>query len=151
VHIGRYGRDSESGRISQLFLGYPWLIRGYDAESFTIEECETGDCEEFTQLFGSRMALGNFELRLPLFGAIGLVRSPGVPPIEATGFFDVGAAWTDGENARFLGGSRPAVSSYGTSLRVNLLGFAVAEVAYVHPNDRPRKGWYWQFMLQPGF
>ena len=29
--------------------------------------------------------------------------------------------------------------------------FAVAEISYVHPNDRPVKGAYWVFALQPGF
>jgi len=27
----------------------------------------------------------------------------------------------------------------------------VGELDYVHPDDRPLKGWYWQFGLQPGF
>lgn len=151
VHIGRYGRDSESDRIGSLFVGYPWLVRGYDAESFTPEECQTGDCQEFSQLFGSRIGVANVELRLPLFGAIGLVHSPMVPPVEAAGFYDTGVAWTSSEDARFMGGTRTPVSSIGTALRLNLLGFAVAEIAYVHPNDRPLKGWYWQFNLQPGF
>lgn len=152
VHTGRYGRDSESSRISPLFIGYPGLIRGYDAQSFTLDECgPNGDCPDFANLFGSRIGVANLELRLPLLGALGVLRSPAVPPVEAAGFYDTGVAWTDGEGARFLGGRRSAVSSYGTSLRVNLLGFAVAEIAYVHPNDRPLKGWYWQFILQPGF
>ena len=45
----------------------------------------------------------------------------------------------------------PGVTSMGGAFRVNLLGFAVAEIAYVHPNDRPLKGWYWQFDIQPGY
>ncbi len=149
VHVGRYGRDSESGRISQLFIGYPWLVRGYDASSFTLEEFDASPT--FDRLFGSRIGVTNLELRLPLLGALGVLRSPGVPPIEAAGFYDAGVAWTDADGARFLGGGRGGVSSVGTALRVNLLGFAVAEIAYVHPNDRPLKGWYWQFNLQPGF
>ena len=42
----------------------------------------------------------------------------------------------------------PATAS---SLRANLLGFAVGEAALVHPNDRPGQGWYWVLSLQPGF
>ena len=41
--------------------------------------------------------------------------------------------------------------SAGVALRVNLLGFAIAEVDYVRPLDRSRKGWLWQFGLTPGF
>ena len=62
-----------------------------------------------------------------------------------------GAAWNSAEKASFLGGPRDPVTSYGSALRVNLLGFAVAEFAFVHPNDRPGKSWYWQISLQPGF
>ncbi len=25
------------------------------------------------------------------------------------------------------------------------------EIDFVHPNDRPQKGWYWEFSLTPGF
>jgi hypothetical protein len=154
LHYGRYGRDSETDRIARLFLGYPWIVRGYDAPSFTLAECEGGseeDCPAFDRLFGSRMAVTNLELRMPLLGTLGLFPTPGVPPVEAAAFYDAGVAWTDGQEAAFLGGTRRPVSSHGGALRVNLLGFAVAEIAYVHPNQRPVKGWYWLFSLQPGF
>jgi hypothetical protein len=31
------------------------------------------------------------------------------------------------------------------------MGFAVAEVDYVKPLDRPLKNWFWEFNLTPGF
>jgi hypothetical protein len=34
---------------------------------------------------------------------------------------------------------------------VNALGFAVIELDYVRPLDRPRRGWIWQFNLTQGF
>ena len=70
---------------------------------------------------------------------------------EAAGFYDAGVAWTEADRPKFLGGSRRPVSSYGVAMRMNLLGFAVGEVDFVHPNDRPDRGWYWKFNLQPGF
>jgi hypothetical protein len=154
IHLGRYGRDSDTDRISEIYIGYPWLVRGYDASSFTLDECGGGngeDCPAFDRLFGSRIAIGNLELRLPLLGALGIVHSPMVPPVEAAAFYDAGVAWTEADKARFLGGDRPSVASYGGSVRINLLGLAVAEISYVHPNQRPVKGWYWLFALQPGF
>ena len=154
LHLGRYGRDSDTDRISPLFVGYPWLVRGYDASSFTLDECNGGsgtDCPVFDQLFGSRIAVANLELRMPLFGALGVVPSPMVPPVEIAAFYDAGVAWNEADKARFLGGDRNGVSSYGGAFRLNLLGFAVAEISYVHPNDRPVKGAYWVFALQPGF
>ena len=152
VHMGRYGQDSDTPRLSPLYLGYPWLIRGYDSGSFTAEECGNGiDCPAYDKLFGSRLAFGNVELRMPLFGALGVVRSPMVPPVEVAAFYDAGVAWFDSSKPTFLGGPRTGVTSYGGAFRVNLMGFAVAEISYVRPQDRPVRGAYWLFALQPGF
>jgi len=146
LHFGRYGRSAEDVRLTDLYLGDPWLIHGYDSESFSSDEVPTLD-----RLLGSRLAVGNLELRLPLLGGLGVISSPGFPPVELAGFLDGGVAWRAGDLATFLGGHREAVTSYGSALRVNVFGIAVAEWAFVHPNDRPGKGWYWQFSLQPGF
>jgi hypothetical protein len=43
------------------------------------------------------------------------------------------------------------VRSVGALMRVNLLGFAVAQIDYSRPLDRPGRGWMWQFSLRPGF
>jgi hypothetical protein len=66
-------------------------------------------------------------------------------------FFDAGTAWTQDENSKLFGGDRAVVTSHGVAMRVNLLGLLIVEVDYVHPNDRPGKGWYWQFNLNPAF
>lgn len=156
VHFGRYGPNGEDLRLPELYLGSPYLIRGYDEESFTAAECSydpsnPGLCDEFERLFGSRLAVGNVELRLPLIGPGGVVPAMGFPPVEIAGFYDTGVAWTKGNSPRYLGGVRDWVSSYGGALRFNLFGLAIGEFAAVMPEDRPRKGWYWQFSLKPGF
>jgi len=157
MEVGRYGRDSQSDRLSLYYLGYPWLIRGYDDGSFTSSEFVTTPGQQTAQsvyykLFGSRMALTNLELRLPLFGPLGIVPSRNVPPVEIAGFFDAGVAWNKGQRPKFLiGGDQTGVTSYGAAMRVNLLGFLIAEVDLVHPNDRPGKGWYWELNFAPGF
>ena len=51
----------------------------------------------------------------------------------------------------FAGIDRKWVRSVGAAARVNLMGFAVAEIDYVRPLDRPGRGWMWQFNLSPGF
>ena len=56
-----------------------------------------------------------------------------------------------GQFYRFEKPLTKAGGSAGFAFRVNLLGFAVGEVDFVHPNQRPGKGWTWQFGLQPGF
>ena len=39
----------------------------------------------------------------------------------------------------------------GIAARINVFGFAVAEIDYVRPFDRPGRGWLWQFSFRPGF
>ena len=147
LHYGRYGRDAESPALSDLFLGYSWLVRGYNVESFNVDE---GDA--FNRLLGSRIAVANLEVRLPLLGALAVFPTPGAPPVEAAWFYDAGVAWRQGQHPALRGNdTQHPVSSTGAALRMNLFGLAVGEVDYVHPNDRPLKGWFWQFSLQPGF
>jgi Tol biopolymer transport system component len=153
MHYGRYGEGGESDRLQPLFLGYPGLVRGYSYGSFDASECTPNACPVFDQLLGSRMVVANAELRFPLFGALGVGSGYyGVFPIEFAVFGDGGLAWDTQHEPSVLGsGTRDPVFSAGAGLRINLLGFAVAELDLVHPFDRPGKGWVWQFELQPGF
>jgi hypothetical protein len=156
LYYGRYGGSAEDPRLQDLFVGYDSLVRGYGADSFDPNECGpqlevTGACPVFDQLLGSRIAVANAELRVPILGALGVIPSAAVPPVEAALFYDAGVAWTRAEEANFLGGSRHPVTSYGGTLRVNLLGFAIAQISYVHPNQRPARRWMWEFSLIPGF
>ena len=144
--------------MTPLFIGYPDLVRGYDVNSFSASECgldsaSTGACPVFDQLVGSRLAVANLELRLPLLGLFSRRNLYGPIPVELIGFSDWGVAWTAEDKAKFLGhgGTREIVQSYGAGARVNLLGFAVLEVDFVRPGDRPAKGWTWVFNLSPGF
>jgi hypothetical protein len=156
MHYGRYAGDAEDSRLQDLFLGYPSLIRGYEADSFSIEECgpklyQTGACPVFDRLFGSRMAVANAELRIPLLGFLGVVPSRGLPPVESAVFYDAGIAWTSASLARLLDRPRKPVSSYGVSLRFSILGFAIGQLSYVWAHDRPMKPRVWEFSLSPGF
>ena len=156
LHYGRYGGDSQDSRLQELFIGSSSLVRGYSAESFSPDDCgaaqpQVSGCPAFDRLIGSRVAVANVEVRVPIFGALGLVYSPGVPPVETALFYDAGAAWTREDKVNFLGGSRRPVTSYGATMRVNILGFAIGEINYAHPNDRPAKRWVWEFNLSPGF
>jgi len=155
LHYGRYGSDSDDDRLAPLFLGYPSLVRGYDQSSFTLDEGPTAPGDTtfpvFDRLLGTRLGVANVELRMGLLGPFGLAPSAGLPPAEIAAFFDAGTAWTSSNRADWLGGDRKTVTSHGLALRLNLFGFAVAEVDLVHPNNRPQKNWLWQFALQPGF
>jgi hypothetical protein len=154
LHYGRYGRDGEDPRLSPLYLGYPGLVRGYEIPSFDANECALDgatDCPVFDQLVGSRMAIAGAELRFPLLGLFSRRSYYGAFPIEFALFGDAGVAWTSDSKASFLGGDRDWVRSVGAALRVNALGFAILELDYVRPLDRPGRGWLWQFNLTPGY
>ncbi len=156
LHLGRYGADSEDERLHDLFLGFTSLVRGYRPGSFRSAECvepdaPPGACPVFDRLLGSRALVGNVELRVPVLGVLGVIRSPGFPPVETALFYDAGVAWTAEQNPSFAGGDRTPVSSHGVAFRVNLMGFAIAQFSLVHPNDRPLQGWHLEFALTPGF
>ncbi len=156
VHLARYGSGGEDSRLFPLFLGYPDLVRGYDSGSFQAEECgvqnlNTGTCPVFDQLFGSRLLVGNLEVRAPLVGLFTHSLSYGAVPIEVFGFADTGVAWTSAQKPSIFGGSKNFVTSLGGGARVNVFGFAIAELNLVRPIDRPTRGWIFQFNLRPGF
>jgi outer membrane protein assembly factor BamA len=179
--FGRYGSDAEARWfeidenapigwantrvLNDLYLGMPTLVRGYNSGSYSADECDFNPssgvttCNSYNQLFGSRVAVGNLEFRIPLLGFFGVIPSAGFPPLEIAPFFDAGIAWSDANDPSFSCGSgetaglncREIVTSYGVAARLNLLGFLIMEMDLVHPNNRPGKGWYFQFNLVQAF
>lgn len=160
-HLGRYGGDAESGRLTPLFVGYPSLVRGYDTGSFEAGECSSvaedpQACPEFDRLIGSRIGVVGAEFRVPLFGTdeLGLLGNAFFPT-EIALFADGGAAWTSDESPELSfdteSSERIPVFSAGGALRLNLFGSLVAEVFYAYPFQRPEAGWQWGFQIAPGW
>jgi hypothetical protein len=179
LHYGRYGKDSDNyGQLSPLFLGEETLIRGYrflDIEECTAEPSSNGSCPAIERLLGSRLAVFNAELRIPVFGtsSFGLVNFPYLP-LEVSPFFDAGLAWTSDQSPD-LTFSRQAtnpspncsaannplffypcaqripVFSAGVSFRVNLLGYMILETYVAKPFQRPTKGWVVGLQMAPGW
>ena len=166
LHFGRYAGDAEDERLRPLYLGFPGLVRGYDNNSFDGRECDaTADdpCPIFSRLLGSRMLIGNAELRFPLLGLLGIGSGYyGFFPLDFVIFGDAGMAWAPddvytltgqptaaNEQAFFFGGDRKPVYSAGAALRLNLFGAMIIEAAYSHAFQRDR--WLWQFSFIPGF
>ena len=170
LHFGRYGRDE--ARLNSVFLGYPSLMRGYGYGS-VVDACENElltsgageECDVYEELFGSRLAVANLELRLPLLRQLVVGSSLGLPPVEAIAFFDAGTSWgkvlDNGNqvvetNPTFRRGvqngfeDRGILTSAGVGARVNLFGYIIVEAVYVNAFERPT-GWHWQFNFQPGF
>lgn len=158
VHVGRYGSGAD--RIYPIYVGDPQLVRGYEPDNFSQAECgnrtSTSACPVVDRLFGSRIAVANFEIRVPLLGTeqLGLINFPYVAT-EIAPFVDAGVAWTANESpniefARHANGRVPVFSA-GLSARMNILGYLVLEAYYAYPFQRPEKGGHFGFQIAPGW
>lgn len=136
MFMGRYGRDAETGILPPLFIGYPHLVRGYQALDYA-----GGGPSKVTinDLIGSKMYVSNAEIRLPFSGPerLSLIKSRFFLA-DLNLFTDAGVAWggasspgqiKDGLIARE---SKFIVSS-GVSLRVNVFGYLILEPFYAIP------------------
>jgi len=153
VGYGRFGKDAADERLWPMYLGYENMVRGYNWDSFS-----QGENFDFNRLYGNAMMLANFELRVPLFGLLGLGRGYyGVFPLDLVAFYDAGLAWyTDSAEPSAKpffqkGGELKPLRSYGFGARVNLFGYLVLGVNYVWPIDRPDRKPYFQMSFYPGF
>jgi outer membrane protein assembly factor BamA len=121
-----------------------------------VSSADPNACPEFDRLVGSRIAVAGAELRIPLLGTdqFGLLRSP-LFPVDLAPFVDAGVAWSRGNSPTFEFATRSAdripVVSAGVAARANLFGYAVLEVYYAHPFQRPERSWVWGFQLAPGW
>ncbi|MDT8402568.1 MAG: hypothetical protein RQ743_12810, partial [Bacteroidales bacterium] len=133
-HYGRYDQSGRSGILTPLYIGYPWLIRGYENISFIGNDYRVQESSfNISHLSGSRLLVANIELRLPITGVERLA------PIKSKRFFtdlnlffDAGLAWNKDSEISFdwkpdSFDKRIPVYSAGISARVNLLGVIVVE------------------------
>jgi Tol biopolymer transport system component len=151
LHYGRYGQGSED--IFPMFVGSSWFVRGYNTSGASNLLTENG--RSINELFGSKMAVANFEIRLPFTGPerLSVIKSK-VLFTELALFADAGVAWYEfgqfgepiyrrdsaGEILRDPLGralvERPEaqpVFSTGISGRVNLFGAMILEPYYAFP------------------
>jgi hypothetical protein len=154
LHLGRYGSGAEDPHLVPIFEGYPELVHGYGFGSISPAECQTiqlGSCQLLDNLAGSRLLVGNFEVRAPLVGLFRRDLQYGRVPVEVAAFMDTGVTWTSQTLPTFLGGTRDVVRSAGGAVRLNVFGFAILELAISHPFDRPDRRLQWQIGLREGF
>lgn len=167
LFVGRFGPDA--GQF-QNFIGVTDFLRGHTSGSYDRNECtvlqptpansQTG-CVSLDRLIGSRVAVGNAELRFPILTRQIFRKLPSaVPPIEGAFFYDVGLAWNEGNTLAWslpqtsdpsiLENTRSPLQAYGASIRTNLFGFAVLRLDYARPLNRPVKS-LWTLSLGPTF
>lgn len=151
----RVGKDGD--KLYPLFLGYPYLIRGYESSSFYNNQTGAASNFNLNQLMGTRIAVANIEARIPFTGPerLSLVKS-GLLFSDLNFFFDMGLAWSEGDKVAFkskpdlieqiVDPNNPAnfvnvyekvpAMSAGVSLRINMFGYFVIEPYYAIPFQR---------------
>jgi Tol biopolymer transport system component len=154
VRLYGYGRFGNSNGLYPLYVGYPFLIRGYEAQTFYNGNGKPSNGFTIDQLTGTRTAVANFEVRLPFTGPekLSTIKSKFLFT-ELNFFFDAGLAWSQGNQVKFqnapdrIGTDKngngiyntnqrvPALST-GISLRVNVFGYFVLEPYFAVPFNR---------------
>ncbi len=149
-----YGRLGNANGLYPLYLGYPFLIRGYEAQTFYNNTGKPTNGFTIDQLSGSRIAVANFEIRLPFTGPekLSQIKSKFFFS-ELNAFFDAGLAWNQGNqivfqnapdkigtdatgNTIYNTNQRVPALSAGLSLRVNIFGYFVLEPYLAMPFNR---------------
>ncbi|MBK8954031.1 MAG: PD40 domain-containing protein [Saprospiraceae bacterium] len=149
MHYARYGQDAN--RFYPLLIGQYGLIHGYDFNH--LDRLRERYDISYEQISGSKIAIGSFELRLPLFGPsrFALLSVPFLP-IDLNIFIDGGIAWDAYEDfssdIEFL---KPLpVFSAGAGLRINLFGALVLEPYWAWPLRKDSKALF-GFNFIPGW
>ena len=113
---------------------------------------------QLERLLGTRIAVGNAELRFPLlYGGLAFLPA-GFPPIEGALFYDVGVAWDDASTVKWHRDAgddplnvRTPSQTFGAGARMNVFGIMILRVDYSIPQERSAFKGYWTLSLGPAF
>jgi Tol biopolymer transport system component len=156
MSYSRFGGNSD--QVYPLYAANPYFVRGYTAKIFNTDT--TGLIEKVA---GSKLLVGNFEVRIPFTGPrrLSIIKSNFLIT-DLNLFFDAGLAFNDKtsfqkEDPTPLDGRdhyvHKAIMSAGVSLRVNLFNFLVLEPYYAFPISAPKETRRWVLGLNfiPGW
>ena len=149
ISLGRYGSGAEDVNSTfPIYLGEETLMRGYGYGSFTQRRVRrerwhdtagavTAGCPVFDRLFGSKVAVVNAELRIPLFGTegFGLINFPFLPT-EIAPFFDAGVSYTNEQGPDFRLATHRRTTSRRTARRCRRTSRLQQQQAYYPCADR---------------
>jgi Tol biopolymer transport system component len=135
----RDGKSAEDRNLFfPLYLGWPGFVHGFFGRAIDMQAGEL----DYNQLVGTRLMMGNFEVRLPFTGPkkLALISSNYVMS-DLVFFVDAGATWFqnsyrktkeivinnfDGNSSTSTVSFTPVVST-GIGLRINALGYLILE------------------------
>ncbi|MBX2816520.1 MAG: hypothetical protein KTR24_10995 [Saprospiraceae bacterium] len=152
LHYARYGTDGNSQSLGYMYSIDPTLVRGYN--NINISNINELYGLSVNQIQGSKIAVGNLEVRIPFTGPeqLALIKSKFLFA-DLNLFLDSGVTWFT--NDQFGGDASnnidpKVVSSTGISMRVNLFGALILEPYYAKPLV---KGAPWNFGINfvPGW
>jgi len=155
MHYARYGRDAEA--LYPMYVGDNYYVRGYSYNSYNQGQQYNADYASLDALAGSKMAVINAEIRLPLSGPerLTFIKSKYFFT-TLVGFFDGGFATDNYSDLNFawqprrrssagtIGEGAEEIDNYpiystGLALRINLFGYAVLEPYAAIPFQRRDK------------
>jgi Tol biopolymer transport system component len=151
------GNANDINNVFPLFVIQPWFVRGF-LGGLTGQPLVEGDQTLFERSAGSKMAVGNFEIRVPFTGPRGLALIPTRAFLSDLNIFiDSGVAWFTNEQLRpnpvGSGVQHTPFISTGVSLRFNLFGALIVEPYFALPiSIEPElRQWGWGLNIQPGW
>jgi len=156
LHYARYGPDAD--RLYPMFVGSNYYVRGYSYSSYDQGQQYNPDYASLDAMAGSKMAVINAEVRLPLSGPerLAFIKSKYFFT-TLVGFVDGGFATDRYNDLNFAwkpsrrSGTSEAIEdtegnidnypiySTGLALRINLFGYAVLEPFAAIPFQRKDK------------
>lgn len=161
LSYSRFGGNSDNvNEVYPLFAGESYFVRGYTS-SVLYEDAP----ELFDQMAGSKIIIGNFEVRLPFTGPRQLsVLKSGFLITDLNVFFDAGLGFFDANDLKRnpvdddpFDGRDPIqhkpLFSTGVSMRINLFGIFVLEPYFALPLSVPAERRNWTFGMNwiPGW
>ncbi|CAH0999481.1 Tol-Pal system protein TolB [Neolewinella maritima] len=155
LHYGRYG--SEGNTLFPLYVGSPWYMRGLNGNDAVA--ALDGAVRSIDELIGSKLFVGNVELRVPFTGPkqLALIGSKFLFS-DLNLFVDGGLAFTDysqlGGGASDRSGAAGPVArpifTAGVSTRINVFGQLVVEPYFARPLIKDGT-WSFGVNLLPGW
>jgi Tol biopolymer transport system component len=149
LHAARYGPDGDDPRLMSSYLGSNSLVRGHRLDVRNCTPDLTRVCGD--ELLGSRVLVGNVELRFPIWGVWSGRLDYGRIPADAFLFADSGLVWSGPPPANSaLSRHANGITSIGGGVRVNAGGLPF-EVTAIRALDDARPGWQTDFGFRVGF
>lgn len=156
IHQARYG--SGASGLYPLYIGYDQFLRGYAGAGYAMRGNPTGDYLDQGRLIGTRTAIANAEVRVPLLGPeqLSLISSRTFYG-DLVGFVDGAMAWNGGSEVGMNWDPQPGVRSplvsTGIGFRLNLYGMIVLEPYWAIPfqDSQNRSGRFGFYLSSSGW